>query len=564
MGFLSPSEVYELRDLLHDPRTAEDVAWTQRAQAVLDNHAIELLIEPSVAEGVPQHPGASAKQIVVYHAVLDALLENKYSRVACGGANRSGKTKGIVAAICKYIRDHAKDGEKCWCISPTWEKSVDGCQRELWETLPHFMFGKKQWTAEIGFATSARMTLVLPAAGGKVVSGAAYSGMASRGSFEVWFKYEKQALQTFEQSKVRFIWWNEAEREPILGSITPRLVGAGGKIFLDYVPQLAWHKTRIRSSTNPRHFYQHWRMLDNQHNMEAGEIEDARSNMTEREAAIKIDGAEGIMFGAVYPQFDPGMPPESYGRHVCKPFAIPADWPRYRCMDYGHRNPNATLWAALAPDNFKVPEHPLSEQLPGVERLFIYREHYTQEQTVGQNAAEVIGLSVDAEGEPERYEFAGRVVCDPSMFDQNQQPYPSAGKIQKARSIADLFKAAGLPVRKGKRAGRQIDEMAMINKVRLWFEHSKIMFFDTCKEAIREHEVWRMKENAEGESPGVEKPEDKDNHTCDALKELLAERLTFSRPRAQSHVVVEPEDAGPRRSRRAPTRRERQRLLPRD
>lgn len=36
--------------------------------------------------------------------------------------------------------------------------------------------------------------------------------------------------------------------------------------------------------------------------------------------------------------------------HVCRPFKIPADWPQFRAMDWGHKHPGCVLWFAFDPD----------------------------------------------------------------------------------------------------------------------------------------------------------------------------------------------------------------------
>jgi len=519
MNRLSAKEVYELHSHLARYGHQMGVQQIQSISAVLDFYKPELLMRPSAKPGVPEHPGCSPKQRVVYDAILNALTNNSYQRVAAWGANRSGKTKGIIGAIVTYLRDHAKSGGVGWCISPTYERSVDGAQRELWNTLPRSMFGpKQQWSPKLGFGTIDTLQLILPDA---------------RGTFEVWFKYEDQKLKTFEQSMVRWIWWNEAEREALLDAMSVRFVGASGKLFMDYVARFAWQRKRIRTSTSKRHFQIKFWMKDNEHNMAPGEIEDARTTLSAQEAAIRIDGEEGQAFGSVYPQFRPGIRPD-YGPHQCKPFRLPKAWPRYRCMDYGFRNPNATLWAAMAPREFIIPGRP---ELPRVERLIIYREHYTVTQTVAQNAEQIIAMSgnsterIEDPGDPrgyrlsevfesERYRFDGLVTVDPTIYARNQED---------GRTIAYHFWRHGLACRPGVRSA-SVREHGLVTDVRLWFEADMVMFFDTCEMAVYEHEVWRHKQNTDGLAPGSEPFEDKDNHTCDALKELIAERPTFSAP----------------------------------
>ena len=48
--------------------------------------------------------------------------------------------------------------------------------------------------------------------------------------------------------------------------------------------------------------------------------------------------------------------------HVVKPFPIPADWRRFRSLDWGYKDPCCTLWFAIAPNG----------------RVYAYRELYIQ------------------------------------------------------------------------------------------------------------------------------------------------------------------------------------------
>lgn len=74
--------------------------------------------------------------------------------------------------------------------------------------------------------------------------------------------------------------------------------------------------------------------------------------------------------GAIYPDFDPTM-------HVIDPFEIPADWPRYRSVDFGYTNPFVCLWAALDPDG----------------RAYVYREIYMSQRLVEDHARVINDLS---------------------------------------------------------------------------------------------------------------------------------------------------------------------------
>jgi len=78
--------------------------------------------------------------------------------------------------------------------------------------------------------------------------------------------------------------------------------------------------------------------------------------------------------------------------HVCKPFAIPADWPKWRTLDYGHAVPYCCLWLTMAPAG----------------TIYIYRETYKIGLLARDQALEIRMLSA---GERYRATFA-----DPNSY----------------------------------------------------------------------------------------------------------------------------------------------------
>jgi hypothetical protein len=78
--------------------------------------------------------------------------------------------------------------------------------------------------------------------------------------------------------------------------------------------------------------------------------------------------------------------------HVCQPFAIPAEWPRWCGIDYGYAVPYCCLWVARAPAG----------------TLYVYRETYGTGKLAGDQALEI---RLRSAGERIRAYFA-----DPSMW----------------------------------------------------------------------------------------------------------------------------------------------------
>ena len=89
-------------------------------------------------------------------------------------------------------------------------------------------------------------------------------------------------------------------------------------------------------------------------------------------------GFQGLWVGSE------GMVYEGWGQsiHMTDRFEVPADWKRYRCIDFGFRNPFVCSWWAEDPDG----------------DLYRYREIYMTERTVKSHAEQINALS-----EGERY-----------------------------------------------------------------------------------------------------------------------------------------------------------------
>jgi phage terminase large subunit len=66
-----------------------------------------------------------------------------------------------------------------------------------------------------------------------------------------------------------------------------------------------------------------------------------------------------------------------YEIHVCEPFTLPREWPRYICGDYGYAKPSAVYWYAVNQD----------------EQIFVYRELYQTNLTYGQLAKKIVEIT---------------------------------------------------------------------------------------------------------------------------------------------------------------------------
>lgn len=443
--------------------------------------AIELSEKPSPSPGASGNRGASPKQL----AFQAAFFAQRHRIYAASGANQSGKTEAVAGlCFCKWLRDRAQDGDIYWVVARSAETIRDIPHRSLWRFLPKSMFEQGvAYQPKLGFGSISTLKLNLD---------------GRPGSCEVWFKTEEQDLKSFESSRVNGVWWTECEREALMDAIVPRLAARRGWLLMDYVPTHAWHKFRLRlpaESGDVDLVHTRFCMRDNAHNLPPGEIDFQSRRMTQNERRIRVEGEDGAAFGVVFPEFSPT-------RHTCEPFPIPAEWPKWRMLDYGYRNPTAVLWIALAPAGFCG----FME-----ERGYVYREFFQSGSGVPATSAYVKQMST---GE----KYRKPILVDPTIYNRTE-----ANQL----TIAEQFQAAGLDIMPAIRTS-SVGEHALVAKVRKWIDADKIVYFKTCVNGIREVQSWRYKENKDGQVAGNEPFEDKDNHTVDDLRYWVADDPTFT------------------------------------
>jgi hypothetical protein len=78
-------------------------------------------------------------------------------------------------------------------------------------------------------------------------------------------------------------------------------------------------------------------------------VRDYEASLMDRPPHIRKIMLEGDWFytlGAFYGEdiWDPSL-------HICRPFRVPDDWPRFRSMDWGFKSPGCVLWWAMDPDH---------------------------------------------------------------------------------------------------------------------------------------------------------------------------------------------------------------------
>jgi hypothetical protein len=151
----------------------------------------------------------------------------------------------------------------------------------------------------------------------------------------------------------------------------------------------------------------------------------ARLHLVGKQALVRawLEGDWNAVEGAFFDEF-------SEARHVIPPFVIPADWLRYRSMDWGSARPFSVGWWAVAGDDYLLGP---DRKNPGLGKgrviprgaLIRYREWYGSAGGEGQSN---VGLKLSAEEvargikKREKGEHIRFGVLDPAAFAQSGGP----------------------------------------------------------------------------------------------------------------------------------------------
>jgi hypothetical protein len=254
-----------------------------------------------------------------------------------------------------------------------------------------------------------------------------------------------------------------------------------------------------------------------------------------------LEGDWSAVAGAFFDYWDPS-------EHVCRPFAIPEEWTRFRSMDWGSARPASVGWWAIVPDDTR---HPVSGKLMPRGCLVRYRELYVasapntgRKWTAEQVAGEVVRLS-----EGERYTYT---VADPAMFAQDGGP-----------SLAERFGLAGVQLRPAdnKRVGARgaLGGWDLMRQRMLGDDDGNpmIVTFNTCRDSIRTIPALQH-----DETRAEDIDTDSEDHAADEWRYACASRpwarqtrergnpLTeLARPRTIGEVLGDVTAATPRRGR---------------
>ena len=194
-----------------------------------------------------------------------------------------------------------------------------------------------------------------------------------------------------------------------------------------------------------------------------------------------LEGSFDYTEGAVYPMLS---------NHIVEPFEIPRHWERIAGADFGLRDHTVLLMGAIDPKTGTV---------------YIYDEYFENGKAVSQHA----------EAMHELLDPVPPGLLRPPVGD----PAGKRKQIADNRSIFDHYAEYGIYFKPGINAIE-----AGIMKVYSYFVLDRLKIFRTCKNTIREGVNYKYPDvKLTSDKNPDEKPIDKDNHTMDTLKYMMAE-----------------------------------------
>jgi hypothetical protein len=208
------------------------------------------------------------------------------------------------------------------------------------------------------------------------------------------------------------------------------------------------------------------RVTDNPRLLDADPLYVAKLQQSGSAQLVKawLQGDWNIIEGAFFDRWD--------ARNVCRPFAIPEDWIRFRAFDWGSARPFSVGWWAVASDSLDEPQIPRGA-------LVRYREWY------GSTGKPNEGLKLTAEEVAEGIlarEAGDRIaygVADPSIFAASGGP-----------SLAERMGRAGVHWKRAdnRRVGG-VGAMGGWDQLRARIlgddEGPGLVVFETCRDFLR-------------------------------------------------------------------------------
>lgn len=282
-------------------------------------------------------------------------------RVLLGG-NQSGKSKAAAHEIKWWATGMHPHQEvppcsEIWVVSASYATIENGIWSHLQEILPEWEIKKRGQQVP---HTSLPSRLELN--NGSVIKFISGSGASV-------------ARRKVQAARINLFAIDEEVDDLVFKELNRRLLAKGGSAIysLTAVESVDWIlELERRNEEGDSNVF--LARLDTRRAAEAGHVDkgvltDLMSSSSEEENKIRVQGHTMRRHGLVYPEWTDA--------HICDPFPIPKDWPRYMAMDPGHHC-FAVLWVAVSPND----------------KVYAYRELYEH----AKNSEKIADMVYAAEG----------------------------------------------------------------------------------------------------------------------------------------------------------------------
>jgi len=260
------------------------------------------------------------------------------------GGNQSGKTRASAQEIRWWLMENhpyqkTPKHPKIWVISAAYNTIEEGIWRHLQDLLPSWEIRRRGQT----IPHSTIPSYITVHGGGQVKFLSAVGANTAR--------------RKLQSAAIDLVVVDEEIDDALYKELEPRRLahGAPAVYSLTAVESVDWVlrlEERFDKGDKNVDMYRFstMRAADVGHvNKEV--LVDMMQGQTKQEIDIRVHGKTLRRVGLIYPEFGK--------HHICEPFEIPKEWPRFMALDPGW-NVFAGVWVAMAPDD----------------KIYIYRELY--------------------------------------------------------------------------------------------------------------------------------------------------------------------------------------------
>lgn len=340
------------------------------------------------------------------------------------GGNRSGKTYAILEmtvaqalggdhpAVQAWLADNdlphdlIKPGPATvFLVAPSAHLSIEFHRLSIDKLLPA---AGKHWRS-MHAASEASVEIAVPG----------YEEVA-----RIYFKSVDQGPRGFKGSKVRWVALSEEpegqEGKLVLEECMRATAAVGGTVVIECTPQSGM--TWVHDDLYEKRMYGCRVIeLDSEHNVLVDDHAALMSwleSLPPEQRAMRQKGKFTDLKGLVFPSWTRGDGSRSGMGHLCEPFEIPKEWPRFRAGDWGLVNPTVVLWGALGDDD----------------TLYLYRIYYEPNGISYEwHAENVAALEMVDEVQPDGRTVQRREPIEMGWGD------PSEPKAFEAMSARDIY-----------------------------------------------------------------------------------------------------------------------------